>query len=100
LSAANKAFETTLEFVEVIRDAVPGATAMAASTLLPRAFRRSVAVNDELGVIEEGLKAAWELLARVAALSSSPFIASKTGWLRKDLSNLPKTTANCSSKNH
>jgi 16S rRNA (cytosine1402-N4)-methyltransferase len=63
-SRAIKAFETTLELVEVIRDAVPGAYRHGRLNPATKSFQAlRVAVNDELGVIEEGLKAAWSILA-------------------------------------
>ena len=65
--------ETTIELVELVRDAVPagyrhGKTHPATKTF--QALR--IAVNDELGVLEAGLKAAWQHLAvggRVAVIS-------------------------------
>jgi len=59
-----KKFETTIELVEVIKDAVPPAyrhgrlhPATRSTTAL------AIAVNDELRVLEDGLRAAWKLLA-------------------------------------
>lgn len=61
---SQKPFETTLELVEVVRDAVPPAyrhLRLHPATKTFQALR--VAVNDELGVLKAGLAAVWELLA-------------------------------------
>ena len=68
-----KPFATTLEFVEVIKDAVPAAYRRGRLHPATRSFQAlRIAVNDELTVIESGLKAAWGLLAcngRIAVIS-------------------------------
>jgi 16S rRNA (cytosine1402-N4)-methyltransferase len=64
-----KPFATTLEFVEVVNDAVPAAyrrPGRAGGRIHPatRSFQAlRIAVNDELKAIEQGIGAAWELLA-------------------------------------
>jgi 16S rRNA (cytosine1402-N4)-methyltransferase len=61
---AVKPFETTIELVEVIRDAVPSPYRHARLHFATKSFQAlRIAVNDELGAIEAGLKAAWEHLS-------------------------------------
>jgi 16S rRNA (cytosine1402-N4)-methyltransferase len=66
-------FETTLEFVEVIKDSVPAAYRRGRIHPATRSFQAlRIAVNDELGVIEQGVGAAWRLLAcggRIAVIT-------------------------------
>lgn len=68
-----KPFETTLELVEVIKDAVPAAYRRGRLHPATRTFQGlRIAVNNELGVIEQGLKAAWDLLScggRIAVIT-------------------------------
>ena len=68
-----KTFETTLELVEVIKDAVPAAYRRGRLHPATRTFQGlRIAVNDELGVIEQGIAAAWQLLApggRIAVIT-------------------------------
>lgn len=68
-----KPFETTLEFVEVIKDAVPAAYRRGRLHPATRSFQAlRIAVNNELGVIEQGLAAAWKLLScggRIAVIT-------------------------------
>ena len=65
--------ETTLELVEIIRDAVPGSYRHGRINPATRTFQAlRIATNDELGSIEAGVTAAWEHLApggRIAVLS-------------------------------
>ncbi len=57
-------FSTTFEFVETIRDAVPGPYRRLKLHFATRSFQGlRIAVNDELHVLEQGLRAAWKLLA-------------------------------------
>ncbi|HEY4502203.1 MAG TPA: 16S rRNA (cytosine(1402)-N(4))-methyltransferase RsmH [Candidatus Paceibacterota bacterium] len=57
-------FATTLELVEVIKDAVPAAYRRGRLHPATRSFQAlRIAVNDELKVIESGLAAAWDLLS-------------------------------------
>lgn len=59
-----KPFATTLEVAEVVRDAVPPLYRHGRTNPATRSFQAlRIAVNDELGSIEKGLAAAWELLA-------------------------------------
>jgi 16S rRNA (cytosine1402-N4)-methyltransferase len=68
-----KPFATTLEFVEVIRDSVPSAYRRGRIHPATRSFQAlRMAVNDELGAVEQGLAAAWSLLAcggRIAVIT-------------------------------
>jgi 16S rRNA (cytosine1402-N4)-methyltransferase len=68
-----KPIETTLEFVEIIRDSVPHHYRHGKLHLATRSFQAlRVAVNDELGVIDRGVRAAWKHLApggRIAVIS-------------------------------
>ncbi len=69
----SKPFATTLEFVEVLRDAVPAAYRRGRIHPATRSFQAlRMAVNDELGAIEQGIAAAWALLApggRIAVIT-------------------------------
>lgn len=68
-----KEFETTLELVEVIKDSVPAAYRRGRLHPATKSFQAlRIAVNNELGVIEQGLSAAWELLScggRIAVIT-------------------------------
>ncbi len=65
--------QTTFELVEIIRDSVPRHYRHGKLHVATRSFQAlRVAVNDELGVIEKGVKAAWKHLApggRIAVIS-------------------------------
>lgn len=57
-------YATTLELVETIRDAVPAPYRHLKLHFATRSFQAlRIAVNDELTVLEQGLRAAWSLLA-------------------------------------
>lgn len=66
---------TTIEFVEIIRDAVPAAYRRPGSKIhfATRSFQAlRMAVNDELGVIERGLAGVWKHLSpggRIAVIT-------------------------------
>ena len=66
-------FETTFEFVELIRDSVPAGYRHGRLHFATRSFQGlRIAVNDELRVLEAGLAAAWEHLAcqgRIAVIT-------------------------------
>lgn len=66
-------FSSTVEFVEVLTDAVPPAYRRGRLHPATKAFQAlRIAVNDELGVIERGIEAAWRLLApggRIAVIT-------------------------------
>jgi 16S rRNA (cytosine1402-N4)-methyltransferase len=66
-------FATTIEFVETIKDAVPAAYRRGRLHPATRSFQAlRIAVNDELGAIEQGLAAAWKHLApggRIVAIT-------------------------------
>jgi 16S rRNA (cytosine1402-N4)-methyltransferase len=58
-----KPFETTIELVETIRDAVPARYRHSRLHPATKSFQAlRVAVNDELGVIKDGIAGAWRLL--------------------------------------
>jgi 16S rRNA (cytosine1402-N4)-methyltransferase len=65
--------ETTFDLVDVIKSAVPAARQFGRGHPAKRVFQAiRIAVNDELGALERGLPAAWELLrpgGRLAAIS-------------------------------
>lgn len=64
---------TTLELVEIIRDAVPARYRRGRTNPATKTFQAlRIAVNDELGSIERGVAAAWEHLApggRIAVIT-------------------------------
>jgi 16S rRNA (cytosine1402-N4)-methyltransferase len=70
---AIKPFETTVELAEVVRDAVPARYRHGKSNPATKTFQAlRIAVNDELGVLREGLGAAWRRLAcngRIAVIT-------------------------------
>jgi 16S rRNA (cytosine1402-N4)-methyltransferase len=65
--------ETTFDLVDTIKGAVPVATQFGRGHPAKRVFQAiRIAVNDELGALDRGLPAAWELLrpgGRLAAIS-------------------------------
>lgn len=65
--------ETTLELVEIIRDAVPASYRHGRINPATRTFQAlRIATNDELGSIQSGIMAAWEHLApggRIAVIT-------------------------------
>jgi 16S rRNA (cytosine1402-N4)-methyltransferase len=65
--------ETTFDLVETIKSAVPAATQFGRGHPAKRVFQAiRIAVNDELGGLDRGLPAAWDLLrpgGRLAAIS-------------------------------
>jgi 16S rRNA (cytosine1402-N4)-methyltransferase len=64
---------TTLELAEIVRDAVPARYRHGRIHPATKTFQAlRIAVNDELGAIEQGLKAAWDHLApggRIAVIT-------------------------------
>jgi 16S rRNA (cytosine1402-N4)-methyltransferase len=59
-----KPIETTLELVEIIRDAVPPSYRHGRISPATRSFQAlRIAVNDELGAIERGLRSLWKHLS-------------------------------------
>lgn len=59
-----KPFETTLEFVELLKDAVPAGYRHGRLHPATKSFQAlRIAVNDELGAIDKGLRGAWSMLA-------------------------------------
>jgi 16S rRNA (cytosine1402-N4)-methyltransferase len=65
--------ETTFDLVDTIKSAVPAATQFGRGHPAKRVFQAiRIAVNDELGALDRGLPAAWDLLregGRLAAIS-------------------------------
>ncbi|MDE1924776.1 MAG: 16S rRNA (cytosine(1402)-N(4))-methyltransferase RsmH [Patescibacteria group bacterium] len=58
-----KPIDTTIELVEIIKDAVPPAYRHGRIHPATRTFQAlRIAVNDELGVLQKGLESAWRLL--------------------------------------
>lgn len=70
-----KAIETTAELIDVIREAVPAfyrnSRGINCATRTFQALR--IAVNDELGALEEGLRKAWNFLDKGGRLSVISF---------------------------
>lgn len=68
-----KPIETTFELIEIIRDSVPPHYRHGKIHCATRSFQAlRVAVNDELGVIDKGVRAAWQRLSpggRIAVIS-------------------------------
>ncbi|MBP9710678.1 MAG: 16S rRNA (cytosine(1402)-N(4))-methyltransferase RsmH [Candidatus Pacebacteria bacterium] len=68
-----KPIETTVEFVEIIRDSVPSHYRHGKLHFATRSFQAlRIAVNDELSVIDKGVRGAWKHLApggRIAVIS-------------------------------
>ena len=66
--------ETTSELVEAISAAIPAPARFAGGHPAKRTFQGiRIAVNDELGQLEEALPLAWELLARHGRLAAISF---------------------------
>jgi 16S rRNA (cytosine1402-N4)-methyltransferase len=68
-----KPIETSLELAEIVRDAVPLGYRRGRLHPATRTFQAlRIAVNDELGAVSQGLKAAWGLLrpkGRIAVIT-------------------------------
>ncbi len=66
-------FETTRELVEVVSDSVPATYRRGRINPATKTFQAlRIAVNDELGVLKQGLSAAWEALlpgGRIAVIT-------------------------------
>jgi 16S rRNA (cytosine1402-N4)-methyltransferase len=65
--------KSTIEFVELIRDSVPPSYRHGRLYFATRSFQAlRIAVNDELGAVERGLRATWKLLScegRIAVIT-------------------------------
>ncbi|MFB8632886.1 16S rRNA (cytosine(1402)-N(4))-methyltransferase RsmH [Enterococcus gallinarum] len=71
---ANKPIETTGELVEIIKTAIPAPARRKGGHPAKRIFQAiRIAVNDELGVIEESLKQAIDLLEKNGRISVITF---------------------------
>lgn len=58
-----KPFETTVELAELVKDAVPAAYRRGRLHPATKTFQAlRIAVNDELGAIDKGLRSAWSML--------------------------------------
>ncbi|HEY7631146.1 MAG TPA: 16S rRNA (cytosine(1402)-N(4))-methyltransferase RsmH [Thermoleophilaceae bacterium] len=70
---ADAPLETTFDLVDTIKSAVPAAKQFGGGHPAKRVFQAiRIAVNDELGALDRGLPAAWDLLrenGRLAAIS-------------------------------
>lgn len=73
LRRKQKPFETTLELVETVNDAVPPAYRRGKIRPATKTFQAlRIAVNDELGALDHGLRAVWKHLAcggRIAVIT-------------------------------
>lgn len=84
-------FATTLEFVEVIKDAVPAAYRRGRLHPATRSFQAlRIAVNNELGVIEQGIGAAWNLLACGGRIAVITFHSIEDRVVKRLFANLAK----------
>lgn len=88
---AQAPINTTIELVELVRDAVPagyrhGKTHPATKTF--QALR--IAVNDELGALEAGLKAAWQHLAVGGRLAVISFHSIEDRMVKRFFADLAK----------
>lgn len=84
-------FATTMELVEVIKDAVPAAYRRGKIHPATRSFQAlRIAVNDELGVIEQGLGAAWQLLACGGRIAVITFHSIEDRLVKKIFAKLAK----------
>jgi 16S rRNA (cytosine1402-N4)-methyltransferase len=65
---------TTLEFVEIIRDSVPALYRHGRINPATRSFQAlRIAVNDELGVLSRGIEGAWKHLAKEGRIAVITF---------------------------
>ncbi len=86
-----KPFETTLELVEVIRDSVPAAYRRGKLHPATRTFQAlRIAVNDELTVIEQGIGAAWKLLAPGGRIAVITFHSTEDRVVKRLFADLAK----------
>lgn len=86
-----KEFETTLELVEVIKDAVPAAYRRGRLHPATKTFQGlRIAVNNELGVIEQGLSAAWELLSCGGRIAVITFHSIEDRLVKRTFAHLAK----------
>lgn len=87
----DKPFETTIEFVEVLRDSVPAAYRRGRLHPATRSFQGlRIAVNDELGAIEAGIAAAWKHLARGGRIAVITFHSIEDRVVKKAFAALVK----------
>ncbi len=69
-----KRIQTTFALVEIIRKSVPAAYRRGRIDCCTRSFQAlRIAVNDELNVIEEGIKKAWEMLSEGSRIVTISF---------------------------
>lgn len=89
-----KPFETAHELAETVRSAVPGVARhgrMHPATKTFQALR--IAVNDELGALTEGLKAAWYALAPGGRIAVITFHSIEDGLVKRMFAELEKEGA-------
>jgi 16S rRNA (cytosine1402-N4)-methyltransferase len=85
--------ETTMELVEIVRDAVPAGYRHGKINPATRVFQAlRIAVNDELKVLEEGLKAAWEHVAKGGRISVITFHSTEDRIVKHYFAGLAKQT--------
>ena len=90
-----KEFETTLELVEVIKDSVPAAYRRGRLHPATKSFQAlRIAVNNELGVIEQGLASAWELLSCGGRIAVITFHSIEDRLVKRTFAALAKGGAN------
>lgn len=82
---------TTLEFVEIIRDAVPASYRHGRINPATRSFQAlRIAVNDELGVLERGIQAAWKHLSPGGRIAVITFHSIEDRLVKRAFANLVK----------
>ena len=88
---AEQPFTSTIELVEVIRDAVPAAYRKGRIHPATRTFQAlRIAVNDELTVIERGIAGAWNVLADGGRIAIITFHSIEDRVVKRAFSALAK----------
>lgn len=95
---ANKAIETTIELSEIVKNAIPAATRRTGGHPAKRTFQAiRIAVNDELGALEESLEGSLKLLkvgGRLGAISFHSLEDRLVKQMFRELSSVPETPPN------
>jgi 16S rRNA (cytosine1402-N4)-methyltransferase len=87
-----KPFATTLELVEVVRDAVPAAYRRGRLNPATKTFQAlRIAVNEELKSLESGLKAAWQHLACNGRIATITFHSIEDRLVKRYFASLAKS---------
>jgi len=83
---------TTTQFVSILKDAVPAPPTETAVYIrqLNRSRRLRMAVNDELGAIEQGVSAAWKKLAPGGRMATITFHSIEDRLVKRGVSNVCK----------